>query len=80
MIKVYKCYPVVIKLYCDDCEVEMERQSVAYTSDPIQFEYKCPKCGKTTTSTESYPSIGYSDPIEEIKNFNIINKGENEDD
>ena len=73
MIKVYKCYPVVIKLYCDDCEVEMERQPFTYTSE--QFKYKCPKCGKTTTSTKSYPMIGHSDPVEEIKNFNIIETG-----
>ena len=75
MIKAYKCYPIVIKLYCDDCGTEMERQPFVYTSNPPQFEHKCPKCGKTIMSTESYPAIGYSDPIEEIKNFNIINKG-----
>lgn len=75
MIKVYKCYPVLIKLYCDDCGTEMERQSAMWTSNPIQFEYKCPKCGKTTMSTENYPAIGYNGPLEEIKNFNLINKG-----
>lgn len=72
MIKAYKCFPIVVKLYCDDCEVEMKQQSIAYTSNPMKFEYKCPKCGNTTMSTESYPNIGYSDPVEEIKNFNIV--------
>ncbi|WP_300924548.1 hypothetical protein [uncultured Clostridium sp.] len=71
MIKAYKCVPVVQELYCDDCEVKMERQSVTYTSNPIQFEYKCPKCGKTIMSTETYPQIGYTD-FEEIKNFAVV--------
>ena len=70
MIKAYKCVPVVTQLYCDDCEVEMERQPLTSLSDPIQFEYKCPNCGKTTMSTQSYPIIGYTN-FEEIKDFNI---------
>ena len=75
MIKAYKCVPVVQELYCDDCEVKMERQSIAYTSNPMQCEYKCPKCGKTTITTESYPRIGYTN-LEEIKNFTIVNYGD----
>ena len=72
MIKAYKCIPVVQELHCDDCEVEMERQSIIYPSNPPQFEYKCPKCGKTIITRESYPIIGYTD-FEEIKNFNVVN-------
>lgn len=70
MIKAYKCIPVVTHLYCDDCELEMERQPLAYPTNPMQFEYKCPKCGKTVTTTECYPVIEYTN-FEEIKDFNI---------
>lgn len=71
MIKAYKCVPVVQELHCDDCEVKMERQPIAYTSDPMKFEYKCPKCGNTTITTGCYPRIGYAN-YEEIENFTIV--------
>lgn len=75
MIKACKCVTVIQELYCDDCEVKMEQQPIAYKIDPMEFDYiyvyKCPKCGKTTTTTENYPQIRYIN-LEEIKNFNIV--------
>lgn len=46
-------------LYCEKCNKEMEMQNMALLTDPVQFVYKCPECGETYTTTESYPRLVY---------------------
>ena len=53
--------PVMVKLYCDECNKEMERApgTDILMSMPPQYRYICNNCGKTVLSTENYPRIEY---------------------
>lgn len=67
MEKKFRVEPIMTLLFCDDCDVEMKETGHSYLSNPIQFEYACPKCNKTTTVYScSYPNIRYR-VIEEFK-------------
>ena len=50
-------------LYCDKCRVEMKMQDAVLLSNPIQFVYVCPECGRKYTSTESWPKIAYKEEV-----------------
>lgn len=46
---------VVHRVYCDDCDIELEFDNVVLTSYPAQYPYHCPNCGKVYTFWETYP-------------------------
>ena len=51
---------VQVRLYCDDCEVEMEHSettSGAYMT--LNYHYVCPKCGKKHSTTTQYPKVDF---------------------
>lgn len=49
-------YEIIERLYCDSCGVEMERTGLVYMTNPVGYEYKCPKCNRLEGSSISYPS------------------------
>ena len=51
--EVIKCS--CIKLVCDRCGCEMDRQTNVLLSDPPKYNYVCPKCGTNIVSTTLYP-------------------------
>lgn len=51
----------IVRLYCNNCEREMESTGAASLSSPIQFHYECPNCGWKTTETELYPKVEYQE-------------------
>jgi transposase-like protein len=53
------------RLYCDKCGAEMEYSGLILCSDPLQYPYKCPSCGWSTTTLDiKYPNISYK-PVNE---------------
>lgn len=49
---------IVHELYCEDCQCLMTNMNdMVYATDPIQYPYICPECGKTTLTTRSYPWV-----------------------
>ncbi len=44
---------------CEDCNTEMKMTLNYLASDPPQFEYKCPVCGKTEFSSENLPRMNF---------------------
>ena len=59
MVKKTEVRTYINRLYCDKCGTEMETSPVVLTTYPPQYQYKCPKCGECTVSTNSYPYIEY---------------------
>lgn len=57
--------------FCDNCNVEMKFTFNYLASDPPQFEYKCPKCGKVEYSIENLPRMSF-DLVEEVENEQAI--------
>lgn len=55
---------------CLDCGVELKKTLNYLASDPPQFEYKCPVCGKTEFSSEDLPRMKF-EFAEEVENENI---------
>lgn len=66
--------PIKVYLICDNCGTEMERpDDLVLATYPPQYNYACPKCGRTETSTQGYPYIdfveeGEFDVLEHIDN------------
>ena len=58
-IKRYNVKPVMERIYCPDCDVELEQDPVVLSSFPAQFQYFCPKCGYGFTSTSQYPQVTF---------------------
>ena len=46
---------IVHRIYCDECNIELVATGMVYATDPAQYEYVCPNCGKTCSSFNSYP-------------------------
>ena len=65
--------PIKIEAVCDCGGVYEMNSNLVLNTYPPQYQYKCNKCGKTTTSTEIYPKILH----EEIQNEIEINKNDN---
>ena len=60
IVRSKKVQTYVERAYCnsDKCSpelVEMEKEPTVLMSMPPQYQYKCPKCGYTSTSHNSYP-------------------------
>ena len=58
--------PIKIEAVCDCGGVYEMNSNVVLATYPLKYQYKCNKCGKTTTSTEIYPKILH-EKIEEIE-------------
>ena len=54
----------IVRLYCNNCNHEMEHDGNVLCSYPPQFSYICPNCGCEITANELYPKVEY----QEIKN------------
>ena len=50
------------RLYCEKCGEEMVSKGNALLTNPVQYKYKCYKCGSETTEPEKYPEIFFVDP------------------
>lgn len=72
MEKTFLMKVVQIRLYCDECSVEMEKTSEgmgAYMT--INYTYTCPKCGATHRTSTKYPYTDYiptNTPVMTLKN------------
>lgn len=60
IIKKYKI-PVEVNYLCDDCGGVVLPTGMVLTSDPLQYQHECSKCGKQYTFREAYPHIVYED-------------------
>lgn len=60
-IKLTEMVPVKRDICCNHCEgTHMERaNNLVYATNPPQYEYICPKCKRTTTATECFPTIEF---------------------
>lgn len=47
------------QLFCDKCDVEFIRDTIALTSYPQTNVYKCPKCGAIEHHKDIYPQISF---------------------
>jgi hypothetical protein len=59
MIKKIKVDTVILRKYCDDCDVEMVKDGNVFLSDPPKYAYTCPKCSKREISSENCPAVDY---------------------
>ena len=50
-------YRKIRRIYCSDCDVEMEFSKSFFATFPAIYEYVCPKCNHKMTSTIVYPAI-----------------------
>ena len=48
---------VIHRVYCDDCNIELESNNEVLCSYPPQYPYHCPKCNKRYTFWKSYPWV-----------------------
>jgi len=62
-----KVVPYLSKVYCPDCNLELEESPVVLTSYPPQFQYFCPQCGYGYTTTEKYPKIDFEEEVEDVQ-------------
>ena len=46
---------IVHKIYCDDCNIELQSGDRILTTYPPQYIYNCPQCHKEYTLRQSYP-------------------------
>ena len=59
---------VVHRVYCDECNVELESGDVVYMTYPPKYPYFCPQCKKKYCFKENYP-------WSEIVGTEVNNKG-----
>lgn len=48
-----------ITLECEQCNIEMKREPVAYLTHPPLYAYKCPQCKEVKKTRETYPRTEY---------------------
>ena len=46
---------IIHRIYCDECNIELESGNIAYMTYPPQYPYKCPNCNKEYTFLMNYP-------------------------
>ena len=46
---------VVHRVFCDDCNIELESSGMVYMTSPAQYPYICPQCLKKYIFRENYP-------------------------
>lgn len=51
----YNLRKIVHRIYCDECNVELNATGMVYMTYPEQYEYQCPNCGNTTSYQHFYP-------------------------
>ena len=59
MEKKTEVVPVLLELYCDQCNVMMEDTEEVILTNPMQYRYICPNCKKEVISDNNYPRIVY---------------------
>lgn len=57
--KEFLATPVVVKAYCEKCDVELALDNKQLLAEPAKFIYKCPVCDGTHTSTDMYPYVTF---------------------
>ena len=40
-----ECYVIKIPK-CDECNIELKQEPYVLSSNPVQYNYRCPKCNK----------------------------------
>jgi len=69
MINKTPVQPFREELVCDECGCAMEFSGWSYPTNPPQYQYMCPECGRTENTTITYPRIVYeADSPEEEPN------------
>ena len=61
VVKDVPVQPVIKKLYCKDCDTEMESTGQISPVSPPVYNYKCPKCKLKHSSSSSYPTISFEE-------------------
>lgn len=56
VVKSRPCKTFYKRLFCKECDVEMQYSKILLTEPPM-FEYKCPKCGTTINTVDKYPTL-----------------------
>ena len=69
MEKTFRVEPFATLLFCDKCGMQVTEISHNYLTNPMQFCYKCSKCGWEIVTTKSYP-VNFCKIIEEVKDNN----------
>jgi predicted RNA-binding Zn-ribbon protein involved in translation (DUF1610 family) len=60
MIKTREVTKVEVShLYCDNCGTQIEKHRMFYT-DPLVYQYECPKCGEMLETKEKFPKFHYT--------------------
>jgi uncharacterized protein YlaI len=52
---------IVIRLFCDVDNAQMQATGKQLLSNPPKFEYQCPTCKHRVISTKQYPLIVYKE-------------------
>ena len=66
MEKTFKVETFAKLLFCDKCGMQLEEVAHNYLTHPMQFVYKCSKCGYEIVTQHIYP-INFARIIEEVK-------------
>lgn len=62
--KEFPVQPIIKRLFCADCDVEMVRSNQVAPMSPPRYEYKCPKCKLKESSTTNYPIMSFDEVTE----------------
>lgn len=57
VVKQYLKYRKIVRLYCDECDIEMEQKPVVLATNPPMYQYTCPICCDAKATTTQYPFI-----------------------
>ena len=64
MVEKVTCYRNLIKkehrLYCPDCDIELQSSNIVLTTIPPLYQYYCPQCNFSYTSQETYPWVEFT--------------------
>ena len=56
---------VLIRAYCKNCGSELIKSGWSPLSSPMQYQYRCEKCGIDFCSYEEFPRVEYKLPESE---------------
>lgn len=61
VVKQFNVRPVMDRVYCPDCDVELEKDPMVLTTFPATYQYFCPNCGYGYRSHTEYPKVRFID-------------------